>query len=188
MSLQAIQQAVSGIAPSRVFRVSITNVPAVVHRWIAANPGQSALLIANGILIFTPAALTGPLLATMGFGASGPIAGSVAAWLQSILGNVGARSVFAYLQSAAMGGYGVAAVNGIVQALGMISGAAVTAYNWPRRPNTRTSESTMPALSSTVLNSSDQDYQAMLTTEPLDTANIAATPTRDNADLYSARR
>lgn len=75
MSLQAIQQAVSSIAPSRMFRVSITNVPAVVHRWIAANPGQSALLIANGILIFTPAALTGPLLATIGFGASGPVAG-----------------------------------------------------------------------------------------------------------------
>lgn len=73
MSLQAIQQAVSGIAQSRVFRVSITNVPAVVHRWITANPGQSALLIANGILIFTPTALTSPLLATMGFGASGPV-------------------------------------------------------------------------------------------------------------------
>jgi hypothetical protein len=75
MSLQAIPQAVRGIAQNPVFRVSITNVPAVVHRWIAANPGQSALLIANGILIFTPAALTGPLLATMGFGASGPVAG-----------------------------------------------------------------------------------------------------------------
>jgi hypothetical protein len=33
--------------------------------------------------------------------------------------------VFAYLQSAAMGGYRVALVNGIIQALGMISGAAV---------------------------------------------------------------
>ena len=75
MSPQVIQQPVSGTAQSRVFRVSITNVPAVVHRWIAANPGQSALLIANGILFFTPAALTGPLLATMGFGASGPVAG-----------------------------------------------------------------------------------------------------------------
>ena len=75
MSLQVIQQAVSGIAQSQVFRVSITNVPDVVRRWIAANPGQCALLIANGILIFTPAALTGPLLATMGFGASGPVAG-----------------------------------------------------------------------------------------------------------------
>lgn len=75
MSLQVIQQAVSGIAQSRAFQISITNVPAVVHRWITANPGQSALLITNGILIFTPAALTGPLLATMGFGASGPVAG-----------------------------------------------------------------------------------------------------------------
>lgn len=55
--------------------------------------------------------------------------GSVAAWLQSILGNVGAHSMFAYLQSAAMGGYGVATVNGIIQAWGMISGAAVTVYS-----------------------------------------------------------
>lgn len=53
--------------------------------------------------------------------------GSVAAWLQSILGNIGAHSVFPYLQSAAIGGYGVATVNGIVQAWGIISGAAVTA-------------------------------------------------------------
>lgn len=37
--------------------------------------------------------------------------------------------MFAYLQSAAMGGYGVATVNGIIQAWGMISGAAVTVYS-----------------------------------------------------------
>jgi hypothetical protein len=35
---------------------------------------------------------------------------------------------------------------------------------------------TMPAPSSTVLNTSDQNYQAMLTTEPLDTANIVDVP------------
>ncbi len=75
MSLQVIKQAASGIAQSQMFRVNITNVPAVVYRWIIANPGQSALVITNGILILTPAALTGPLLATMGFGASGPVAG-----------------------------------------------------------------------------------------------------------------
>ncbi len=46
-----------------------------------------------------------------------------------MLGNVGARSVFAYLQSAAMGGYGVGTVNGIAQAWGMISGAAVAFYS-----------------------------------------------------------
>jgi hypothetical protein len=51
MSLQVIRQAVSGMAQSQVFRISITNVPAVVHNWITAYPGQSALLIANGILI-----------------------------------------------------------------------------------------------------------------------------------------
>lgn len=129
MSLQIIQQATSSIVQGQTFRFSVTNVPAVVHKWVTANPGQAALLIGNGILIFTPAALTGPLLATMGFGASGPVAGSVAAWLQSILGNVGAHSVFAYLQSTAMGGYGVATVNGLVQACAMVSEGFVTAYS-----------------------------------------------------------
>ncbi|KFZ03520.1 hypothetical protein V501_09356, partial [Pseudogymnoascus sp. VKM F-4519 (FW-2642)] len=57
------------------------------------HPRQSAFMIVNGILIFTPAALTSPLLATMGlatmgFGSSGPVAGSVAAWLQTQLGVV----------------------------------------------------------------------------------------------------
>lgn len=133
MSLGIIQQVVSGIAESQGFQISITNVPAVVHRWITAHPGQSALLVTNGILIFTPAALTAPLLATMGFGASGPVAGTVAAWLQSILGNVGTHSMFAYLQSAAMGGYGVTAVSGITQACAMISEVAVTTILWPSK-------------------------------------------------------
>jgi len=75
MSLQVIQRAASSIMQSQTFRFSIINVPAVVHKWITANPGQTALLIRNGILIFTPAALTGPLLATMGWGVSGPVAG-----------------------------------------------------------------------------------------------------------------
>jgi hypothetical protein len=75
LSLQVVRQAASGMPKKPTFRFSITNVPAVVLEWITAHPGQSALLVANGFLIFTPAALTGPLLATMGFGASGPIAG-----------------------------------------------------------------------------------------------------------------
>jgi len=59
--------------------------------------------------------------------------GSVAAWLQSILGNVGAHNVFAYLQSAAMGGYKVTAVNGIMQACAMISEVAITYSSLARR-------------------------------------------------------
>jgi hypothetical protein len=75
MSLVAVQQALSVVSQRLVLRFSVGDVPAVVLRWITAHPGQSALLVANGVLIFTPAALTGPLLATMGFGASGPVAG-----------------------------------------------------------------------------------------------------------------
>ena len=75
MNLVVVQQAFGGISQSLVLRFSIGDVPAVVLRWITAHPGQSALLVTNGVLFFTPAALTGPLLATMGFGASGPVAG-----------------------------------------------------------------------------------------------------------------
>jgi hypothetical protein len=70
MSLVAAQQALSVISQSLVLRFSVRDVPAVVLRWITTHPGQSALLVVNGVLIFTPAALTGPLLAIMGFGAS----------------------------------------------------------------------------------------------------------------------
>jgi hypothetical protein len=75
MSLVGVQQALSGFAQSLVLRFSVRDVPAILLRWITAHPGQSALLVANGVLTFTPAALTAPLLAAMGFGASGPIAG-----------------------------------------------------------------------------------------------------------------
>jgi hypothetical protein len=46
-----------------------------------------------------------------------------------MMGNVGAGSIFAYAQSAAMGGYGVATVNGITQAFATISGVATAWYN-----------------------------------------------------------
>jgi hypothetical protein len=49
------------------------------------------------------------------------------------LNHIRAHSVFAYLQSAAMGGYGVAAVNGIVQACAMISEVAITYSGLARR-------------------------------------------------------
>jgi hypothetical protein len=75
MSLVAVQQALGVVSQSLVLQFSVGDVPAVVLRWITAHLGQSALLVANGVPIFTPAALTGPLLATMGFGASGPVTG-----------------------------------------------------------------------------------------------------------------
>ena len=61
-----------------------------------------------------------PFLGALGFGAAGPMAGSVAAGWQSSLGLVQAGSLFAWCQSAAMGG---AALTGIL-ATGL-SGAGI---------------------------------------------------------------
>lgn len=79
-TLQSIQQALTamGFATlTQVFRFSITTVPANILEWIAAHPGQTVLLVVNGFVIFTPAALTAPILAQMGFGATGPVAGKL---------------------------------------------------------------------------------------------------------------
>jgi hypothetical protein len=64
-------------ALTQVLRFNVTEVPTVVLEWIAAHPSQTALLVVNGVLIFTPAALTGPLLAQLGFGAAGPVSGKL---------------------------------------------------------------------------------------------------------------
>ncbi|KAK0470062.1 uncharacterized protein EV420DRAFT_87591 [Desarmillaria tabescens] len=61
-----------------------------------------------GIGAITVAALTPvivpPILGWFGFGAAGPVAGGMAAGIQSGIGNVAAGSLFAHLQSMAMGG------------------------------------------------------------------------------------
>ena len=64
-----------------------------------------------------------PILGAAGFAAAGPVAGSAATAWQSSIGLVQAGSVFAWCQSAAMGG---AAVNGIV-ALGAAGGSVALA-------------------------------------------------------------
>ncbi|KAK0224633.1 hypothetical protein EDD85DRAFT_234815 [Armillaria nabsnona] len=45
-----------------------------------------------------------PILGWFGFGAAGPVTGTIAAGIQSGIGNVAAGSLFAHLQSMAMGG------------------------------------------------------------------------------------
>ena len=62
-------------------------------------------------------------LGAIGFGAAGPIAGSVATSWQSSMGLVQAGSLFSWCQSAAMGG---AAVNGII-ASGAAGGSVLAA-------------------------------------------------------------
>ncbi len=64
-----------------------------------------------------------PVLGLAGFAASGPVAGSAAVAWQSSTGLVQAGSLFAWCQSAAMGG---AAVNGII-ASGVAGGGVALA-------------------------------------------------------------
>jgi hypothetical protein len=65
------------------------------------------------------------------------LTGSVAAALMAKLGFVPSGSVYAYLQSCAMGGYGTALVQGIVRAEAVASGASSFLASWWSRATPR---------------------------------------------------
>ncbi|KAI8629726.1 hypothetical protein F5Y19DRAFT_475178 [Xylariaceae sp. FL1651] len=96
--------------------------------WATANPRMALTVGAGAALVVAPMAIAAPVLGAVGFGAQGVVAGSTAAGIQSGLGSVVAPSLFATLQSAAAGGYGVAVIVPIVQgvggALASVAGAA----------------------------------------------------------------
>lgn len=105
-------------------------------KWMAAHPYATAFHIAMVLLMLCPGLAVVPLLEMVGFGAEGIIAGkskstmhveilsyplliqteSVAASYMSVAGPIAARSLFAVLQSTAMGGYGVFKVYTAVRA------------------------------------------------------------------------
>ncbi|OAA66543.1 hypothetical protein SPI_01119 [Niveomyces insectorum RCEF 264] len=96
----------------------------------AYNPGTAAAcaaLAVGAVCVAQPVAVAAPVLNAVGFGSSGIVSGSAAAGIQSTLGSVVAPSAFSTLQSAAMGGYGVAAVTGMVQAAGAAVGSSAGA-------------------------------------------------------------
>ncbi|KAI0289368.1 hypothetical protein BC826DRAFT_1032338 [Russula brevipes] len=65
-------------------------------------------------------------LGLVGFGAAGPVAGSLAAGWQASIGSVAAGSVFSTIQSVAMGG----AIPTVVNAIGAVAavGASAAVY------------------------------------------------------------
>jgi hypothetical protein len=87
-------------------------------QYVEDNPVRFALQV-TGTVVSTAALIAVPILGAIGFGAIGPVAGSVAAGWQAAIGAVEAGSLFALCQSAAMGGAaaGLAATG--------VSGAAV---------------------------------------------------------------
>ena len=83
-----------------------------ISAWIRANPRQAAFII-GGISVATTACATPAILGAVGFGAYGPIAGSLATAWQASIGSIVAGTPFALLQSMAMGGAAMGAVIGI---------------------------------------------------------------------------
>ncbi|KAG8744523.1 hypothetical protein FRC10_009975 [Ceratobasidium sp. 414] len=72
--------------------------------FVLENPKATMALFIGAVILASGGSLVPMTLNAAGFGAHGPIAGSIAALVQKHLGTVSAGSVFAQLQSAAMGG------------------------------------------------------------------------------------
>ncbi|KAL2693807.1 hypothetical protein Neosp_000373 [[Neocosmospora] mangrovei] len=79
------------------------------------NPKAAVAVGAGLVVCAVPALVAAPALGLAGFGANGIVGGSLAAGAQSSIGSVVAPSLFATLQSAGAGGYGLSAVYGAVQ-------------------------------------------------------------------------
>ncbi|KAG6197129.1 hypothetical protein E4U50_007983 [Claviceps purpurea] len=93
------------------------------------RPYSTAFVAAGVLVAAVPALAVAPVLGSLGFGALGPVAGSAAAGIQSGIGNVAAGSLFATLQSAGMGGAGIAVVNAAVSGAAG-AGSALRAFHW----------------------------------------------------------
>ncbi|KAF8233092.1 hypothetical protein L208DRAFT_1396278 [Tricholoma matsutake] len=81
------------------------------ERYVHDNPGRFAFQV-TGATIGVAALVTIPLLGAIGFGALGPVEGSLAAGWQASIGVVEAGSLFALCQSAATGGTAAAGLIG----------------------------------------------------------------------------
>ncbi|KAF2271992.1 uncharacterized protein EI97DRAFT_239297 [Westerdykella ornata] len=72
--------------------------------WIVEHLREAAAIAASIVAPPVAAGLAGPIIGAAGFGSGGVVAGSMAAGIQSSIGNVAAGSAFAFLQSAGAGG------------------------------------------------------------------------------------
>ncbi|KAL4961439.1 uncharacterized protein BDV14DRAFT_180422 [Aspergillus stella-maris] len=101
-------------------------------KWATNNPTLAATTVCSVAVVAAPGLVVAPVLSVLGFGSGGIKAYSLAAGAQSAMGNVAAGSTFATLQSAAAGGYGIAAVNGVAQVGGAVVGVGSAGLRWVR--------------------------------------------------------
>lgn len=97
------------------------------QRYVHDNPARFALQVTCAT-IGAAALITIPVLGAIGFSAIGPAGGSIAAGWQASIGAVEAGSLFAFCQSAAMGG---AAASGLIGAGSASTAIAVAASTLP---------------------------------------------------------
>lgn len=80
--------------------------------WIRAHKRMTAVIV-SGIILSALCIAMPAILGAIGFSATGPVLGSVAAGWQASIGSVAAGSLFSFLQSAAMGGAAMGLFTGV---------------------------------------------------------------------------
>lgn len=93
------------------------------QRYVQDSPARFALQVVSAT-VGVAGLITIPVLGAIGFGALGPVGGSLAAGWQASAGAIEAGSLFAFCQSAVMGG---AAASGLIGAAGSASTAIAAA-------------------------------------------------------------
>lgn len=88
--------------PACQFFIDARKLLLALKAWICAN-SKEFTIICVGIILFVLACATPAILGAIGFSAMGPVLGSIAAGWQASIGSVAAGTLFAFLQSVAMG-------------------------------------------------------------------------------------
>ena len=95
----------------------LEELPAETLRYIQENPGQTLFYVVNGVVLYSPGLVYGPILDALGWGAVGVRGHSVAARSQQMFGGaVPAGSWFSRMTSSGAGGtQGAAMLNGLTR-------------------------------------------------------------------------
>ncbi|KAI1116771.1 hypothetical protein F5Y14DRAFT_448568 [Nemania sp. NC0429] len=118
---RAAQHAIGNARPAVEKAVSwAVSKSAVPVSWVVEDPETAFAIGTSMVWVVAPMFVATPILASLGFGADGIIAGSAAAAVQDGISNGAVGSLFATLQSAGTGGYGASTVAGAVQGFGAL--------------------------------------------------------------------
>ncbi|KAK4495393.1 hypothetical protein PRZ48_013724 [Zasmidium cellare] len=108
-------------------RFQWSQIPAAIINHIKKHPKTTLLQLICLLAIICPGIFAVPLLAILGFAVVGPVAGGLAATFQSVFGTPVA---FSTLQSAAMGGAGMAVLLPVIQVFAAVVFVAAEVYKW----------------------------------------------------------